>query len=171
MKTMNSFSFLSFAAIALLIMVMAKGAAGIEQQVDPIQEINRSFPDTVNVKASVNKSIEFCPDNTCDFFIAKKAVSLDTLKDFAYLYIYFYSDYYVLDDWRKTRMATLITEKILSKPSYQWCKSNEQQRTARRILRHLSRKGRIKLYAVRYDENERSVVHIDINSVVGHKGK
>jgi len=68
---------------------------------DPIQEINKSFPDSVKVKKDGKKSVEFCPDNTCDFFASKGEVSLEELKDFAYLYIYFFSDYYVLDEWRE----------------------------------------------------------------------
>jgi hypothetical protein len=171
MKPTNYLFFPCLALVAVLLMVMAKDASATGQQIDPLQEIKRSFPETLKVKLNPVKSIEFCPDNTCELIVAKKGVCIDNLKDFAYLYIYFFSDYFVLDDWRKSKKAALVAEKILSKPKYQWCKNSDQQRTARCILRHLSKKGRIELYAVRYDENERSLVNIEINSVVGHKGK
>ena len=133
---------------------------------DPIQEITKSFPNSVKVKQDGKKSVEFCPDNTCDFFTASKEMSAEELKDFVYLYLYFFSDYYVLDEWRHRDRPALIVRQILLKASYQGCKKNIEEEAARCLLRRLSRKSRIKLYAVRYDENVRSLVRKDISKAI-----
>ena len=147
-------------------MVFLHGLTASTSLADPLQEISKSFPDTITIKENGKKSIEFCPDNTCDLFVAKKKVSVDVIKDFSYLYIYFFSDYYALDDWRKSKSATFIADKILKKPNYQLCKNGDQRQKARCLLRYLYKKNQIEVHAVRYDENIRSTEKINIESVI-----
>jgi hypothetical protein len=94
-------------------------------------------------------------------------VPLNALKDFTFLYIYFFSDYYVLDDWRKSTRAIAIADNILSKPIYRNCKNDDQRQAASCLLRHLSDKSQIELYAVRYDEGIRNTNRINVNKTVG----
>lgn len=135
--------------------------ASSNEAIDPLREIQKTFPG-IEVKVGDEISIEFCPDNTCELFAASKAVSLETLKDFAYLYIYFFSDYYDLEKWRDNEEHRLIAKQILSKADYQLCKIENEGDAARCILRHLSQKSRVKLYFVRYDEKTRNIVPKDI---------
>jgi hypothetical protein len=81
-----------------------------------------------------------------------------TLKDFAYLYVYFFSDYTFLGDWRSKEEAKNTAERILSKPEYRSCKNENSREAARCVLRDLSKEGRVKLIFVRYDEGERHAV-------------
>jgi hypothetical protein len=133
---------------------------------DPIQVISKNFQDIkVQSEKDGKRSIEFCPDNTCDFFLARKEVSLESLKDFAYIYIYFFSGYYVLEKWRSGEEPTSLARQILSKPVYQDCKQTTNKEAARCLLRRLSRESGIELYFVRYDENKRHVEPADIIEV------
>lgn len=135
----------------------------ITELADPIQVISKSFRD---IKAQTEKdgkrSIEFCPDNTCDFFLASKEVSLESLRDFAYIYIYFFSDYFVLEKWRSAEEPTNLAQQILLKPAYQDCKRKTNKEAARCLLRRLSRENHVELYFVRYDEKKRNVEPVDI---------
>jgi hypothetical protein len=119
-----------------------------------MKDLSKTFPDTVEVK---NKGhlLEFCPDGTCDGFVTTGNMSVPTLKDFAYLYIYFFSDYTFLDEWRSKEDAKNTAEHILSKPKYRSCKNENSREAARCVLRDLSKGGRVKLIFVRYDEGER----------------
>jgi len=56
---------------------------------DPLKVVTSSFPGSVKVSEK-RRLVEFCPDETCDGFLGSGAVLVDTLKDFAYLYIYFF---------------------------------------------------------------------------------
>jgi hypothetical protein len=131
--------------------------------VDPLHELQKGFPNSIRVNADGEKSIEFCPDNTCHYFVAGKRISLETMKDFAYLYIFFFSDYYALDEWRNRKESIEVAKKILSKSNYCNCK-NDEESAARCILRKLSQNNQIKLYFVRYDEGKRNLVPEDIIS-------
>lgn len=124
---------------------------------DPMKRISKAFPDTVAIK---NKGhlLEFCPDGTCDGFVTTGNMSVTTLKDFAYLYVYFFSDYTYLDEWRGKEEAKNTAERILSKPEYRNCKNENTREAARCILSDLSKGGRVKLIFVRYDEGERHAV-------------
>lgn len=164
MKSINILFFLGLAVFAFPIIISSQGLAASNSLDDPFLELTSQFPDAIQLKINGKKSVEFCPDNTCDLVVAIKSVSIDTLKDFTYLYIYFFSDYYVLDDWRKSKRPMLIAENILSKKKYQACRNSNQKEAASCLLRRLSRKNHIELFFVRYDENIRSVVQIDVNS-------
>jgi hypothetical protein len=125
---------------------------------DPVHLISKSFQHIkVQTETNGKQSIEFCPDNTCDFFLARREVSLESLKDFAYIYIYYFSDFYVLEKWRGGKEAAELARHILLKPVYEDCRGEIDEKSARCLLRRLSREDRIELYFVRYDENERNI--------------
>jgi hypothetical protein len=133
----------------------AQGVGG--KQTDPMQQLINAFPETVEIKNN-GRLLEFCPDGTCDGFVTAGNVSPITLKDFAYLYVYFFSDNTVLDDWRGTEAPKKTADRILGQTEYLPCKSADSREAARCVLRHLSRNGRIRLIFVRYDEGERHAV-------------
>lgn len=113
--------------------------------------------------------LEFCPDGTCDGFVTSGNVSVPTLKDFAYLYIYFFSDYTFLGEWRSKEETKGTAEHVLAKPEYRNCKDENSREAARCVLRDLSRGGRIKLIFVRYDEGQRHVVPKNLAERISEK--
>ena len=127
----------------------------------PLSEVSASFPGDVQVKQR-GRLIEFCPDGVGPGFLGSKNVSAATLEDFAYLYLYFFSDYYALPKWRKRGDAASTAEQVLSKRAYRGCKKASSRETARCILLDLSRNGRIKLLFIRYDEGQRNAGVEDI---------
>ena len=124
---------------------------------DPMKELQETFPDTVAIK-NKGRLLEFCPDGTCDGFVTTGTISVLTLKDFAYLYVYFFSDYTFLDDWRSKEEAKNTADQVLAKAQYRNCKNEKSREAARCVLRDLSKGGRVKLIFVRYDEGERHAV-------------
>jgi len=128
---------------------------------DPLQQLEKAFPDTVEVK-NHGSLLEFCPDGTCDGFVTSGSVPLPTLKDFAYLYTYFFSDNITLDDWKATEGAKEMANRVLGQSQYLACKNADNREAARCVLRDLSRNGRIRLIFVRYDEGERHAVSEDL---------
>ena len=123
----------------------------------PLQQLQKAFPDTVELKDH-GKLLEFCPDGTCDGFVTSGNVPLSTLEDFAYLFVYFFSDNVTLDDWKRTEDAKKTADRVLGQPQYLACKTADSREVARCVLRDLSRNGRIRLIFVRYDEDERHAV-------------
>jgi hypothetical protein len=124
---------------------------------DPMKQLSKTFPDTVAIK-NKGRLLEFCPDGTCDGFVTTGNMSVPTLKDLAYLYVYFFSDYTFLDEWRSKEEAKNTGDQILAKPQYKNCKNENSREAARCVLRDLSKGGRVKLIFVRYDEGERHAV-------------
>jgi hypothetical protein len=133
-----------------------------------MKQLSGTFPHTIEIK-SKGRLLEFCPDGTCDGFVTSGAVSVAALKDFAYLYVYFFSDYTFLGEWRSKEEARNTDEGILSKPEYLHCKSEKGREAARCVLRDLSKGGRIKLIFVRYDEGERHAVPEDLAQELSEK--
>jgi hypothetical protein len=120
-------------------------------------QLSSTFPGTVEVK-NKERLLEFCPDGTCDGFVTSGNVPVARLKDFAYLYIYFFSGYTFLGEWRSQEEAKRTAERILSNLEYRKCKNEISREAARCVLEDLSSGGRVKLIFVRYDEGERHVV-------------
>ena len=136
---------------------------------DPLQRLRDSFPESIKLNEK-RRLIKLCPDETCDGFVASNDVAMSTMRDFAYLYVYYFSDYLAyLPDWRKHADASAVAERILSKPEYHNCKKDSSLETARCVLTDLSRNGRIKLLFIRYDEGQRNVVPQNIVDKIKEK--
>jgi hypothetical protein len=135
---------------------------------DPMRALTSTFPDTIKVKNHAHL-LEFCPDGTCDGFVVSGGMPVATLRDFAYLYEYFFSDYTYLGEWRAGQEARNTAERVLSKPEYRGCKRESMQQSARCVLADLSRNGRVRLIFVRYDEGERNVVREDLAKQIAEK--
>src|SRR6266540_3994560 len=103
---------------------------------DPLNQITTSFPKSIALHQK-QRLLEFCPDNTCDAFVAARDVSVTELKDFAYLYIYFLSDYYALQEWRNRDQSRNTAESVLSRPEYRNCRGESSGESARCVLRQL----------------------------------
>lgn len=155
------------AVLFTALLIALGGSANASQSIDPLAVVRRSFPQSIAIRADRERLIEFCPDNTCDAFVASKDVPLAALKDFTYLYIYFFSDYYILDKWRTREESGVLARQILSKSVYRTrCGKEGGDATARCVLQYLARHGRIRLYAVRYDEKQRNSVPVDLNEAL-----
>jgi len=128
---------------------------------NPLKYLASSWPADITLKDK-GHLLEICPDNTCDGFVSSANVPVAELKDFAYLYIYYFSDYVDLPAWRSNAEAKNAAAHILSKPEYRNCKNQSDRESARCVLLDHSRGGRIKLIYVDYDENARNVVPEDI---------
>lgn len=155
-------------SVASACAVGAQTAGPQQTPFDPLRQITTGFPKSIELK-NKGKLLEFCPDNTCDGFITQESVPLPTLRDFAYLYIYFFSDYTYLEDWRATDGARNTAERVLSKPEYRNCKKDTSRESARCILLDLAQNGKIKLIFVRYDENQRNVVPRNLAGEIADK--
>jgi hypothetical protein len=129
---------------------------------DPLKQITDNFPGSIKFNEK-RRVLEFCPDETCDGFVGLSGESLDSMKDFAYLYVYYFSDYLAyLPEWRKHMDAENTADRVLSKPEYRNCQVADHRESARCVLLSLSQKGAIRLIFVRYDEGKRNVVPKDI---------
>ena len=154
---MNSRVFCGFLVLFACCLSLSSVAQVAANPFDPMKQLSRTFPETVEIK-NKGRLLEFCPDGTCDGFVTSGNVSVATLKDFAYLYVYFFSDYTFLGEWRSKEEAKNAADRVLSKSEYRNCKNENSREAARCVLRDLSRGGRIKLIFVRYDEGERHAV-------------
>jgi len=149
------------ATLALCPVLFAQASGVGAPDFDPLAVISASFPKSIQYKNN-GKLLEFCPDNTCHGFSASGTVSKSTLGEFAFLYIYYFSDYYALPEWRAKEQVKETADHVLSKPSYRRCRKESGKESARCILLNLSSQGRIKLLFIRYDEGKRNVVPEDI---------
>jgi hypothetical protein len=165
---MNIRTFVDIVFVILLGFFLTADARAADDQSDPVKQITASFPDSIELK-NKGRLLEFCPDNTCHGFSASANVSVTALKDFAYLYIYFYSDYYALPEWRGKEEVKEAVQRVLSKPEYRQCKNESSREAARCVLLSLSRNGRIKLLFIRYDEGRRNVVQESISRQLSAK--
>jgi hypothetical protein len=131
------------------------------QGIDILQQIEKGFPKSITFKKS-GRLIEFCPDNTCDAFLAAKNVNKSDLKEFAYLWIYAFSDFTYLEDWRSKAATKRIADRILAEPRFESCSEDNPRDRTKCAVTLLSKGGRIRLFFIRYDEGARAVSEFDI---------
>ena len=151
----------------LLLAAYSTAQVASDRHSDPLQQLEKAFPKTVELK-NHGKLLEVCPDGTCDGFVTSGNVPLSTLKDFAYLYVFFFSDNVTYDDWKATEEAKKTAERVLAENQYLSCANADSLENARCVLRDLSRGGRIRLIFVRYDEGERHAIPQNLAEVLAN---
>lgn len=157
--------------IVLAPMLGAQVQPNSKAEPDPLKQLTATFPNSVHYRDH-GRVLDFCPDNTCHGFSALYSVPGGSLRDFAFLYVYYFSDYYALPEWRTNEQVKLATGRVLAKPSYRGCKKETDRESARCVLLTLSGQGKVKLFFIRYDEGKRNVVQEDIREQIseGDKG-
>lgn len=145
--------------LLVFVVAFACSVAQAQQTPDPLKQISRSFPNSVKI-AKNGKQIEFCPDETCEGFASKKLSSAQ-LKNFAYLFLYYFSGYTDLEKWRMKTANRVVAERILKRPEFASCKERNPRDKARCSLFLLSRGG-VRVYSSRDDEGERNFGDLDL---------
>lgn len=119
------------------------------------RELDEQFPRSLEIRDHACGTIEFCPDNTCDVFVARRSGSPQELMEFAYVYVYGFSEYHVLEPWRARPAARDVMSRILASERYRACRRADEREAARCVLRMLAEQRDIRLADVRYDESAR----------------
>ena len=145
-------------AILLVAFVNASASTG---ESDPMHQLAKSLPHTIKYK-NKGQTISFCPDNTCNEFVAARGVSSKDLSTFAYIYLYRFSGYAYLEEWRSLESTKKTADRLLAMPEYRGCAGSTFLDRARCVLMRLTENGRIKLRFVRYDEGGRAESFLDI---------
>jgi hypothetical protein len=70
---------------------------------------------SVTFKDARNRSVEYCPDNTCDVFTMRGAGDTGALSDFAFMYLFFVSEYGALEDFKHSSRADRLATVILAR--------------------------------------------------------
>lgn len=127
---------------------------------DGLAEIERAFPRSVEVGAgALPPRIQFCPDNTCEAFISGGA-SREELSDFAFLFVFYFSEYRVLDAWRAGEVASLLAERVIAQRANTACPAQTGREAARCILRNMASRRDVRIEGTRFDEGVRATFPI-----------
>lgn len=147
-------------AAALIASNGAKGAC----KADSYRQLLADFPDAVRYD-SIKATVEFCPDNTCHKFAARRKASCDAMVDFLVLYLRYFSEYNILNKWRPSKSTSLRIEKVLSKQPYVACTRVPSAGRARCAVGKAKELYGIVGYDVRYDEGEAIMAPIDLDNM------
>lgn len=133
-----------------------------ENKPDSYAELVRLLDSDISTATSNGTiTIEYCPDNTCESFSMQTINPDERLSDFVFLYLYFVSDYYYLDNFRKKVEPEQVT-KIIVRNSQD--KNKKQLESSKHIMEALVDKYSIKAKFVRYDEHKRNEVDMNLKS-------
>lgn len=104
--------------------------------------------------------ISYCPDNTCESFYSTTPASSTELIDFSYIYLFYVSEYYALEEFKKTGKKNVSG--IVDRYS-NYCPSKEIEK-AKCVLRNLADTYNIEVKFIRYDEKQRNEVPVDLEA-------
>jgi hypothetical protein len=109
--------------------------------------------------------IEYCPDETCEIFAARKHASCEELSDFLLLYVRYFSDYAYLDDspsWRSRPETAGAVAKVLAKPPYAAC---PRENPAVCVLSAARKRYGLIAYFSRFDEGANHVGRVRFQEI------
>lgn len=118
------------------------------------ESLEKNFPGSIQWVKEEKHEVRFCPDNTCDVFSTKNNISDESMAAYVVLYAYFFSDYFVLKEWRdlKSTQQQAETVQLLLRselPDLTCSASN----CAREILISMGERKGISIYRGRFDED------------------
>jgi hypothetical protein len=156
--------------IALGLLTGAAGRGGRLRSVPSFKELETAFQGQFTVSEGPAGKVEFCPDNTCYAFEPSRGVSDKELSGFIYLYLFYSSDYIHTEAWQSKPENALRAGEIAAKLGPKSCGAPAGVQAGLCVLNSLMSKKAVKVYDVRYDENERFAVPV-IKAVLGRTGE
>jgi len=110
--------------LSFLLLGLALGETGSEEL------LHQVLGDTIKVQADMTgATVEYCPDNTCEVFRGQGEKKKLPVSDFAYLYLYYVSDYVMLLEVRKSHEARHAAEQLLNRIGKSTCDQGSQIET------------------------------------------
>lgn len=128
--------------------------------VGPFKALEAAFPGQFTVSKGTAALVEFCPDNTCYAFERAPGVSYEELAGFIYLYLFYSSDYVYTEAWQNKPESAIMAKAIAAKIGPKSCRASAGGKAGLCIMNSMLSTKAVKVYDVRYDENERSVVPV-----------
>jgi predicted small secreted protein len=108
-------------------------------------------------------TVRFCPDNTCDVIRGRRGGGA-AVQDFALVYLWYASDYFVLDEWRRGAAPQQVG--VVVGKNAGSCRGSERAMAKCALLR-LAQVGAIRLSFLRYDEGAETEVPMVLSEVLG----
>ncbi|MDD2806268.1 MAG: hypothetical protein PHV33_12000 [Elusimicrobiales bacterium] len=134
----------------------AEGLGSIEA----FKALEAAFPGQFSASKVAAELVEFCPDNTCYAFERARGVSYEELTGFIYLYLFYSSDYAYTEAWQNKPESAILAKTIAAKLGPRSCRAFAGGKAGLCVMNSMMAKKAVKVYDVRYDENERSVVPV-----------
>jgi hypothetical protein len=127
-------------------------------------KLKKMLGDSISIKRNQNKHVvEYCPDNTCEVFSAaeRDSSSIQKLTNFAYIYLYYVSDYIYLEDFRDK--GNVYINNIVD-INAEGCPIEKEADKIKCTIRKLFSKNGIEIKFIRYDEMQRSEVSVNLEA-------
>lgn len=111
---------------------------GAPASAEGVREFQESLPGSFEVEKGASPTVQYCPDNTCEAFSTTKGASAEELTDFAFLFLYYFSDYHELGPWRSREEPGVLAARILAKHHTKACAPGGGKESARCVLREMA---------------------------------
>ena len=100
--------------------------------------------------SNMSKKISYCPDNTCEVVRVPAYMSVDQAKYISAAYLFFYSDYFYLREWKMRSDVNIV----LYTESKKYTNKKDEYNITEMKCKFLQvfKKNNIKIFFVRYDE-------------------
>jgi len=151
--------FLSRVVAGLLVTM---SAFPIQAADSALQVLRSGLGEAIEITQTLHPMIKYCPDNTCDEFRGGPGKQLEDVADFAFLYLWYISDYAYLESWRQQSSQPEVQASLARLAST--CSKAEEHERVVCTLRRLARDAEIQVFFIRYDEGQVSEERVDLDS-------
>ncbi len=142
---------------ACLVAVMLFAASKTASANNTLEFLNSTLPTDIQIERPNSRSLRFCPDNTCEELVFHHSTKVQEAEEIFAIYLYFESDYWLLEDWRKQVVIQNFVRKAVDKHRPPACAKTDYTDASKCVLRWLFRKHRIRIFDIGYDEGSKSV--------------
>jgi hypothetical protein len=134
------------------------------EKIDAWELLRKEFGGAIEMYQNAHgTTIEYCPFNTCDAFSSSDHQK-NRLADFVYMYFYYLptSNHPSVFEFRKS-CGDKYVDRIIERNS-ECCKNVLGNKQVKCVLERMAMKHKIRLKFVRYDEQQRNEVLVDLKT-------
>ena len=140
-------------------------------EVNSVQALQIMIKTNLKIKANdTHKFIEYCPDQTCEIIQAPISTWYQSIGDFSYLYLYYFSPYDALkktsDESEPFRKAGTKYIKDITKRNRGECEEKDDKDLASCILRTMSSKNNIQIYSSRHEKGIENLTPLNLREIL-----
>ena len=111
-------------------------------------------------------SVSYCPDNTCDLMQISTSVKEEEVRRLGLGFFIYFSGYIYLNQWQDEARRNEEVQTELQLLSTAACQLRYRRQLVECRFRELASRGKLKVFAVRFDEGKKRRIRLRLSDVL-----
>lgn len=118
------------------------------------------------IRGSINWSVQYCPDNTCDLLEISTTLSKQDVERLTLGYFVYFSSFIYLKEWQENARSNEDMQNEIRYLINRTCPIQNPKQLVECRVRELTATGELMMFYVRFDEGTRTSTRLQLEDVL-----